>query len=79
MNLQITPYDGAATLKVHAKTDEFMTLLMQELGMDGFDRTYDHLDFLAEEEYVRNRNFLYGTFFGSIAAFFTALYLKKKF
>jgi hypothetical protein len=78
VNLQITPYDGVASVKVHAKTDAFMSLLMKELGEEEFDMQYDHLDFLAEEEYKRNSTFLYGTIFGSIALFLAGMFMTKK-
>jgi hypothetical protein len=50
VNLQRTPYDEFATLKVHAKTDEFMFALMKELGIEQFDVQYDHCAFLAEQD-----------------------------
>jgi len=34
VNLQKTPYDNVATVKLHCKTDEFMKLLMEKLGLD---------------------------------------------
>lgn len=42
VNIQKTPYDEETTLKVYAKTDDFMKLLMHELGIEQFDQTYDH-------------------------------------
>jgi mono-ADP-ribosyltransferase sirtuin 6 len=32
-NLQTTPLDRAAVMKVHAKTDDFMELVMAQLGL----------------------------------------------
>jgi len=39
VNLQKTPYDKLATWKIYMKTDQFMELLMMELGLDHFDRS----------------------------------------
>lgn len=50
VNLQRTPYDEFATLKIYAKTDDFMLALMQELGHTDFDQTYDHCVTLAQLE-----------------------------
>jgi len=55
VNLQRTPYDGVATLKVYAKTDLFMTLLMKELGIPEFNTTYDHLEELKRQELDHER------------------------
>lgn len=49
VNLQKTSYDDKAT-KIYAKTDEFMRLLMEELGLKDFDQDYDLLDVLPKEQ-----------------------------
>jgi len=41
VNLQKTPSDGAATVRVFAKTDVFMQILMEELHLSDFDTTTD--------------------------------------
>ena len=43
VNLQRTPYDHLSSIRVFAKTDEFMALLMTELGYTDFDREFDCL------------------------------------
>jgi len=43
VNLQKTPYDHVAYKKVYAKTDEFMRRVMQYMGIDQVDETYDML------------------------------------
>jgi len=50
VNLQRTPYDDVVTNKIYSKTDEFMHLLMQELNIDEFDLSYDHLTVLTFEK-----------------------------
>lgn len=41
VNLQKTPYDNLAKVRIFTKTDLFMNLLMTELGLVEFDRTTD--------------------------------------
>eukprot|EP01111_Echinosteliopsis_oligospora_P013355 TRINITY_DN4772_c0_g1_i1.p1 TRINITY_DN4772_c0_g1~~TRINITY_DN4772_c0_g1_i1.p1 ORF type:complete len:560 (+),score=103.12 TRINITY_DN4772_c0_g1_i1:354-2033(+) len=41
VNLQKTPYDSVADVRIYCKTDIFMQMLMQELGIADFDRSYD--------------------------------------
>jgi len=55
VNLQRTPYDGQATLKVYATTDIFMDLLMKELNQSKFDTEYDHCLVLAAQEAAEER------------------------
>ena len=44
VNLQQTPYDESAIIKLYARTDQFMKLVMQELQLhDEVDETYDEL------------------------------------
>jgi mono-ADP-ribosyltransferase sirtuin 6 len=50
VNLQRTPYDEFATLKIYAKTDDFMFALMKELGDEEFNMNYDHCVTLATQE-----------------------------
>eukprot|EP01114_Cavostelium_apophysatum_P018816 TRINITY_DN5906_c0_g1_i3.p1 TRINITY_DN5906_c0_g1~~TRINITY_DN5906_c0_g1_i3.p1 ORF type:complete len:547 (-),score=122.31 TRINITY_DN5906_c0_g1_i3:40-1680(-) len=50
VNLQRTPFDDIASVKIHAKSDHFFELLMKELGYEDFDLTYDHVLHLKEEE-----------------------------
>jgi mono-ADP-ribosyltransferase sirtuin 6 len=56
VNLQYTPYDNEATVKIHAKTDNFMELLMKELGIEEFDRTFDILQHLNDEDNEEGNN-----------------------
>jgi hypothetical protein len=47
VNLQKTPYDSRCHLKVYAKCDEFMKLVLAELGIENeLDTSYDHLKYL---------------------------------
>ncbi len=56
VNLQRTPYDSKASLKVYAKTDEFMALLLKELNMDhSVDTKYDHLEYIIGLELAEKR------------------------
>jgi NAD-dependent SIR2 family protein deacetylase len=41
VNLQKTPYDNLAAIRIFTKTDTFMNLLMQELGINEFDMITD--------------------------------------
>jgi hypothetical protein len=41
VNLQRTPYDHLATIRVFGKCDEFMRLVMQELEIGDFDHESD--------------------------------------
>lgn len=50
VNLQRTPYDEFATVKLHAKTDDFMHALMMELNETSFDTTYDLCVVMFEKE-----------------------------
>jgi len=44
VNLQKTPFDSDARVRVFAKTDEFMRYVMEELGeLDSIDTTFDAL------------------------------------
>ena len=44
MNLQKTPYDDLAAVRIFAKTDLFMQELMKELGITDFNQDKDILD-----------------------------------
>lgn len=45
VNLQKTPYDMHATVRVFARTDAFMQILLTELGVDpAMDRSIDLRD-----------------------------------
>eukprot|EP01125_Pyxidicula_operculata_P008812 TRINITY_DN2925_c0_g1_i1.p1 TRINITY_DN2925_c0_g1~~TRINITY_DN2925_c0_g1_i1.p1 ORF type:complete len:601 (+),score=153.95 TRINITY_DN2925_c0_g1_i1:1315-3117(+) len=50
VNLQRTPYDDETTVKVYSKTDYFMEMLMEELGLSEFDTEFDLVDQLYEQE-----------------------------
>ena len=51
VNLQLTPYDNRAKEVVHAKTDMFMQLLLEELGLaDQVDQSYDELEEIRQRE-----------------------------
>ncbi|KAL6079563.1 NAD-dependent protein deacetylase sirtuin-7 [Balamuthia mandrillaris] len=39
VNLQATPFDSLASIRVFARTDAFMAVLMEELGLQQFDMT----------------------------------------
>ncbi len=51
---------------------------MKELNENEFDQEYDHLAKLQDDEYERNKNFLFGSFFGSIALFLGITYFRKQ-
>lgn len=54
VNLQQTPCDSLATVRVFAKTDVFMAALMQALKIQWFDTKYDaRRDWEAEEQLLR--------------------------
>jgi len=50
VNLQVTPYDDVASLRIYAKTDKFMELLMKELELEKFDLKYDSVAYLKALE-----------------------------
>jgi len=50
VNLQCTPIDHLVSAKIYTETDHFMQLLMKELGIEKFDRSYDLLETLLAEE-----------------------------
>jgi hypothetical protein len=63
VNLQETPYDDEATIKVHCRTDEFMLELMRELGLEkDVELDYDLNDEIAQKEDLARtfRNRLFG-------------------
>lgn len=43
-NLQKTPFDDISNVRVFAKSDDFIKLVMEELGLKDFDQSYDMLD-----------------------------------
>eukprot|EP00026_Physarum_polycephalum_P006426 Phypoly_transcript_06468.p1 GENE.Phypoly_transcript_06468~~Phypoly_transcript_06468.p1 ORF type:complete len:554 (+),score=76.17 Phypoly_transcript_06468:75-1736(+) len=43
VNLQKTPYDSAASVRIYAKTDVFMNLLLEELGVNELDTATDKI------------------------------------
>lgn len=49
INLQHTPYDKEAFIRSYSKTDDFMSLLMKELGLETFDQTYDYREILKKQ------------------------------
>lgn len=40
-------------MKIYAKTDAFMSMLMKELGIEDIDVQYDHLETVKAEEKMR--------------------------
>ena len=55
-----------------------MELLMKELGLEEFDKEYDHLLYLLEKEESQKRNFFWGSLLGAVGLFGLGLLLKKK-
>ena len=83
VNLQRTPYDEAATLRVFSKTDLFMHLLMKHLGIETFDTEYDAITIMrqqiaAEERKRFIRKLIMGTVVG-VAVAATAFALRGRF
>ena len=50
VNLQKTPYDNLASIRIFAKTDQFMEILMEELAIKEFDRETDILNTWSKKE-----------------------------
>jgi len=84
VNLQRTPYDSVATLHVFGKTDQFMELLMKELGKEQFDQEYDHVQVLKQIEndaLKKNKHQQQNTLLlsvGAILGFASVVLLLKK-
>jgi mono-ADP-ribosyltransferase sirtuin 6 len=49
VNLQVTPYDSEADIRVFSRTDEFMEKIMKYLGIENFDMTIDALAYLKHQ------------------------------
>jgi mono-ADP-ribosyltransferase sirtuin 6 len=50
VNIQKTPYDDELALKVYGKTDEFMQMVMEELGIPEVSQSHDGLRYLMERD-----------------------------
>ena len=59
VNLQKTPYDQFCAIRIFAKTDTFMKILMEELGILQFDRSFDSLEQMDSwDKFKRIQNFI---------------------
>jgi hypothetical protein len=54
VNLQKTPFDDKSKIRVFAKTDDFMKLLMEELELTEFDTTFDANSKMEKVETVQH-------------------------
>lgn len=78
VNLQRTPYDQFADIKVYARTDDFSVALMKELGASEFDLSYDLCQVIRQREQTQlqtRRLFLSATAIGIVATVSAAAYL----